>query len=87
MSLNEYDSDDRDLPQDIDLVENPDDEATVNCPSCGKQIYEDAVLCPYCGQWISTHSPATARSFGWFWPVMIAILIAVILVMWHGLRL
>ncbi|MHC4445263.1 MAG: TFIIB-type zinc ribbon-containing protein [Planctomycetota bacterium] len=85
MSLYNYNSDDSDLPQEIDLGFGDGDDI-IDCPSCGKSLYEDADLCPYCGYWILQDSPAAQRSRGWFWPVMVAILIAVILVMWLGLR-
>jgi predicted nucleic acid-binding Zn ribbon protein len=87
MSLYDYDSDDSDMPQKIDLLIGDQEEDTIVCPSCGKSVYEDADLCPHCGQWILDDSPAAERARGWFWPVMVALLIAIILVMWLGLRL
>jgi len=35
--------------------------------------------------WVEDLSPAWQRSLGWFWPVMVAMLVAVILVYWLGL--
>ena len=87
MSLYDDNNNHSDMPQDVDLVYDDGDEDTVDCPSCGRSVYEDADLCPHCGQWLLGDSPAAKRSHGWFWPVMVALLIAVILVMWHGLRL
>jgi len=87
MSPYDYGSDDSDMPQDFDLAYGDDDRDVIDCPSCGKAVYEGADLCPHCGQWILEDSPAFERSQGWFWPIMVAILIAVILVMWFGLRL
>ena len=86
MSLYNYGTDDSDMPQDSDLEFGNVDDDTVKCPFCKKSVYEDADVCPYCGQWILRDSPAAERSRGWFWPIMVAILIAVILIMWHGLR-
>lgn len=30
-----------------------DEAATVECPSCGEEIYEDAQRCPHCGSYVS----------------------------------
>jgi len=87
MSPFDFDTDDIDAPQDIDLEYGRGEEYDIDCPACGKPIHEDADLCPHCGQWMFTESPAAQRSRKWFWPVMVAVLIALILVMWHGLRL
>jgi hypothetical protein len=80
-----YDDDDRDDPQDIDLNWPDEEDEAVSCLFCGKSVHEDAALCPHCGQWILAEGAAGRRARGWFWPVMVAILLAMILVMWHGL--
>lgn len=76
--------DDRDDPQDIDLEPWDDDEDTVECPYCGQEVYDGVVRCPYCRAFLFGDSPAGRRAHGWFWPIMVAVLVAVILVMWHG---
>jgi len=77
--------DDRDAPQPIDLDHEEDE--TIDCPACGRAFYEDAIRCPYCGHWTEEGgSPAEGRARGWFWPIVVAGLVAVILVMWSGLR-
>ncbi len=89
MAFGSYDTDDRDDPQPEDLVEDvwgDDDEESVVCPACGRAVHEEAPRCPHCGEWLFGDTPAARRSRGWFWPVMIALLIAVILVFWHSLR-
>ena len=85
MAWNNYDPGDRDAPQPGDVDWGEDEEDTVACPVCGRAVHEDAPRCPHCGEWLFDDTPAARRSRGWFWPVMIALLIAVILVMWHGL--
>jgi len=85
MVFDDFDNDDKFMPQEIDLGWDDDDEDTVPCPNCGKWIHEDAALCPHCRQFVISDVPATYRSRGWFWPVMVAFIIAIILVMWHGL--
>lgn len=83
MTWNDYDEYDPDAPQDIDLEES------AACPACGGEIHEDAPRCPHCGRWITDElapgASAEARARGWFWPVMVALLISIILVMWIGL--
>jgi hypothetical protein len=81
----DYDDDDRDAPQEMDLEGFGDESYTIDCPGCGSSIHEDAPRCIHCGYWLIDDSPAGLRAQGWFWPAMVALLIAVILVMWHGL--
>ena len=78
-----WNEDDSDAPQDIDLKEG-EEPVFEECPICGKVIPESADRCPYCGQWLLAKTAAGERSSGWFWPVMVAIVIAIILVVWHG---
>ncbi len=72
------------LPDDADIADGQNT-ALVPCPSCGELISDEADRCPDCGDWVIAWSPATRRAIGWFWPVMVALLIGVILVLWHGL--
>jgi hypothetical protein len=46
----------------------------------------EAIRCPYCGWFVTEESPAEQRARGWFWPIMVGLLVALILVMWSGLR-
>lgn len=78
------DEDDRDAPQPCDLDADSDDD-TVDCPQCGAAIHEDAPRCPECGHWVENETPARTTSGGMLWAVIVALLIAVILVFWHGL--
>ena len=51
------DDDDRDWSSgddDHDPVDSDDDDAsTYPCPACGRQIYEEADACPYCGEYLN----------------------------------
>ena len=44
-----------------------DDEAdaTIPCPYCGREMYEDAPRCPHCGQYISEEDAPPGRSPWW----------------------
>ena len=47
--------------------DDDDDEAsTVSCSNCGEQIYDEAAVCPYCGDYV-THSTNVwaGRPFWW----------------------
>lgn len=84
----DYDEDalDRDAPQESDLDREDEDSGYIDCPSCGKTLDEDAACCPACGHWMTEESLAAQRSRGWFWPVMVALLVAMIVVIWARLR-
>lgn len=39
-------------PIDAEGYDDADEDDTLPCPACGRQVYEDADQCPYCGEWI-----------------------------------
>jgi hypothetical protein len=88
-----YDPEDPDAPQpmdvDADSAEGDADEEDADdarlCTGCGRALHPMAAMCPHCGEWVLDDSPAGQRSRGWFWPLMVALLIAVILVFWVSL--
>lgn len=49
---------DDDYPED-------DDEPTVPCPYCNRQIHEDAQRCPYCEEYISEEDAPPGRKPWW----------------------
>lgn len=73
------------LPEDLDDGEDDDPADGEPCSNCGNEIYAGQALCPHCGEWVTGESAAAGRSRGWLWPGVVALLIAIILVMWHGL--
>jgi len=83
VTFDDYDADDRDAPQEFDL--DFDEDEYVDCPYCAHSVYADAPRCPACNHWLEDESLARSRSRGWRWPMMIAFLVAIILVLWHGL--
>lgn len=87
--MSRYDYDDRDDPRPEDIEElsrDEDDEDDIKrCPACGQAVHWAAPKCPACGEWFIGHSPVAERSQTWLWPTIVALLIAIILVMWVGL--
>jgi hypothetical protein len=56
-----------------------DEDATVPCPHCGADVYDDAEQCPTCGQYLShIDAPAAGRS----WWIVGGALICLLIVIW-----
>lgn len=64
MNWSDDDLEDREFPDEDDA----DDEVseTRPCPSCGADVYEDAVACPICGSYVS-FSNSTWSHLSWWW--------------------
>jgi predicted nucleic acid-binding Zn ribbon protein len=82
MSFQEDDEEelgDSELPDaaDMDDSDSTDIEA---CPICGKQIYEQSQVCPYCGNFVS---PGRSRSRKPLWIVVgVIVCLAVVFFLW-----
>ncbi len=51
-----------------------DDDFTMDCPQCGREIYDDAPQCPYCGHYI-TASGSNTQFPAWIkWVVVLTVL-------------
>jgi hypothetical protein len=67
--MHEFDSPGDEI-EDEEYPDEPSDEDdssdTLECPSCGEEVYEDAEQCPHCGQFITLE---TGVLFGrpWWW--------------------
>lgn len=91
MAYDDDDLGDRDDPQpeDIEALNRDDDDDDEDdyrrCSACGHGIYRGAPQCPRCGEWFTEPAVPCARIPGWLWTAVVALLIAIILVMWHGL--
>lgn len=70
---------DKDLPLDEDIRDD-DEPEMVRCPHCHKFIYEETVKCPHCDDWIIDRPGDDSRRSGWFWPIIVAIGVAMIIV-------
>ena len=51
------------------MEEYEDDEATltIECGTCGADVYEDAVVCPVCNEYVSHGGSAFRGRPLWFW--------------------
>ncbi len=56
----DFDNDEGDFDDDAD-----EDEPTVPCPYCRREIHEDAQRCPYCDQYISAEDAPAGRKPWW----------------------
>lgn len=57
------DSDDGEDDEDDSLVE--EDESTIPCPHCRREILEDAERCPYCENYISREDTPPSKKPWW----------------------
>lgn len=44
---------DAEMPDESDVKEGEESSGTYPCPSCGKDVYEDAIRCPHCQQYVT----------------------------------
>ena len=76
--------DDNEYPDALDR----DDEMTetVPCPECGVEIYEDAVRCPACGNYVTHHTNVWTGRPGW-WILLGLLGVLAVIVILAGLAL
>jgi hypothetical protein len=67
--------DDLDDEDDFDEDEG-DDEPTIPCPYCRRQIHEDAQRCPYCEQYISDEDAPAVRKPWW---IIVGVIVCLLL--------
>jgi rRNA maturation protein Nop10 len=54
-----------------------DEDATIPCPHCGADVYDDAEQCPACGQYLlDADAPAAGRP----WWIVIGVAICLLIV-------
>jgi hypothetical protein len=63
-----------------DEDDDSDDEPTVPCPSCHREILEDTPRCPYCERYISAEDTAAPPKP--FWMVATALVCLGIVIYW-----
>ena len=59
----DFESDDDDVESE---GEEDDEEPTIPCPYCHRQIHEDSQRCPYCENYISAEDAPANRKSLWF---------------------
>ena len=69
-------------PEDEDWPDEDDEEPTVPCPYCRREILEDAERCPYCEHYISKEDTPPERKPWWIVVGVIACLCVVY--MWNA---
>ncbi|MCE9530236.1 MAG: zinc-ribbon domain-containing protein [Planctomycetes bacterium] len=74
--------------QDNDDEEWEEDESdendTIPCPHCKRQIYDGAEQCPYCGHYISEEDAPRERKPLWIVVTAVICLAVAILWIWQG---
>jgi hypothetical protein len=60
-----------------------DDVETLPCPACGRQIYEEAEACPYCGEYVTHSTSVFAGKPVWFVALAVLGIVAVIAMLLH----
>jgi hypothetical protein len=58
---------------DDEYSEDDDTTATVVCPHCGADVYEDAEYCPVCDNYITTTSGASPLSGRPLWWILLGL--------------
>jgi hypothetical protein len=57
--------DDDELDEEADDYDSSDDEPTIPCPYCRREIHEDSQRCPYCAHYLSREDAPPARKPWW----------------------
>ncbi len=65
--------DDPEGPQAVDLGDEDDNDDTVACSGCKRDISEHAEQCPHCGEWVIEDGESARRG----WPVVVAVLVVI----------
>jgi endogenous inhibitor of DNA gyrase (YacG/DUF329 family) len=77
----EHDDDERDWPDESDQDADDDPDAmTVPCPHCGADVFDEADVCPRCGNFIVHGEASSKRPSVWLLVGVIVCLAAVLLV-------
>lgn len=78
MAWNEEDEADLDQdPEGPDPADMSEEPATVPCPYCKREVLDDSVGCPYCGNYLSKEDDPSPRE--WWWVVALILLVMMLL--------
>ncbi len=65
-------------PEPDDDEEADSSTATIRCPACGMEIYEESEQCPYCGDYVIAGAATGLAGRPWWFVVMaVAAIVAV----------
>jgi len=64
-------------PEGPDEADMSDEPATVTCPYCKREVLEDSVGCPHCGNYLAREDDPEGR--GWWWVVGFVVLVCLLL--------
>lgn len=70
--------DDDELPEGV--YPDDDEEPTLSCPHCHREIHEDALHCPHCEQYLSAEDTPSQRKPWWI--IIGAILCLFVAILW-----
>lgn len=65
---------------DADISDDSDEEPTIPCPHCRRDILEDVPQCPYCERYISEEDLANPKKP--FWVIATALVLLGIAIWW-----
>jgi hypothetical protein len=68
-----------DSSEDDDGSEEFDSDQTVECPACGREIYDDAERCPHCGEYLTEPDRLGRGKPLWIIVTAVVVLAAVVL--------
>jgi len=77
------DGDDDDAWDSEDGEDEAEDEETVTCPGCGREMYDDSPRCPSCGRYVSAEDFASGGKPVW---VVVTAAVCLAVVAWWLFR-
>lgn len=77
------DADPDDFDPSWDDESDADDDPTMPCPSCGADVYDDAVRCPVCERYLSDEERMTTSQRPW---IIVTALVLLVAFLWACLR-
>jgi uncharacterized paraquat-inducible protein A len=82
MNAHAHDDDDDEWEDDSDsdTYGEDDDEPTVPCPACRREMLEDSIRCPHCGHYVSTEDqPPESKPL---WVIATAVVCLLMALVW-----
>jgi hypothetical protein len=64
---------DPEAPDEADMDEDGDEAGAIECPHCGREVYEWAEQCPHCGRYLSEEDAPRGRKPWW---ILLAVALA-----------